>query len=359
MEKYRDMKIKKKANLKMIRNLVFFILLIVFTFWYIFKDQDINVLLKTLGKVNIVYVFLGALLMLIYLFLESFNIRNVVTSLKEKKLSIFKHLKFTLICFFFSAITPAATGGQPVEVYYMSKEGISVPNGTIAMLLQLSGYQISTVALSIIMAFIYPEILSGGVLWFFLIGIIFNSTVILVMLLSIFSQKATVKLVDFFIKILRFFKIKNMDKKEEKIRSELKKYNKNSEFIRNNKKIFLQSVLITFMQLVCYFSITYCIYRAFGLNSSSYIKVFAMQTILYTTVCCLPLPGSIGVSETLFLKIYGIVFRKNILSSAMLIYRFVSFYLFILVSAVVVVVNAIKTKNIVSEMDANISDIDD
>ena len=359
MERYRDMKIVKKTNLKMIRNLVFFLLLIILTFWSIFKDQDIHVLFHTFKKVQLFYVFMGALLMLAYLLLESFNIRNIITSLKEKKLSLFKHLKYTLICFFFSAITPAATGGQPVEVYYMSKEGISVPNGTIAMLLQLSGYQISTVSLSIIMAFLYPKILSGGVLWFFLIGIVFNSMVIVVMLLSVFSRKTTEKFVHFFIRTLRFFKVRNINKKEEKILSELEKFNQNSEFIRNNKKVFLQSVFITFMQLICYFSITYCVYKAFGLTSSSFLKVFAMQAILYTTVCCLPLPGSIGVSETLFLKIYGSVFSKGILSSAMLIYRFISFYFYIIISAIVVIINAIKTKNIVSTIDQDITEIDD
>ncbi len=83
-----------------------------------------------------------------------------------------------------------------------------------------------------------------------------------------------------------------------------------------------------------------------------------MQAILYTTVSSLPLPGAIGVSETLFLKIFGITFGKNILSSAMLLYRFVSFYLYIVICAIVVIINAIKTKDISSEIDNNIKEID-
>ena len=358
MEKYKDMTIKKRANTKMIRNLVLFIFLIIFTFWFIFKDQSISELLVTIKSTNIVYILLGAVLMLLYFFIESYNIRNIVTSLNEKKLSIFKHLKFTLICFFFSAITPASTGGQPVEVYYMAKEDISATSGTIAMLLELSGYQISAVFCAIVMAIIYPGILKGGVIWFFLVGVIFNSAVILFMLLSVFSETATKKLVKHFIKLLKLFKTKNIDKKEQKILSQLEKYNESSNFIKSHKNIFIKSTLIAFVQIVCYFSITYCVYRAFGLNSESYFKVFAMQAILYTTVCCLPLPGSIGVSETLFLKIYGSIFSKSILSGAMLIYRVASFYLYIIISTIVVIINAIKTKNIMSEIDEDIEEID-
>ena len=58
MQKYKDMLIKKKANLKMLRNLIIFVLLIVFTFWFIFKDQDINELIvkRKVENTNLTYI---------------------------------------------------------------------------------------------------------------------------------------------------------------------------------------------------------------------------------------------------------------------------------------------------------------
>ena len=133
MERYRDMTIRKKSNLKMLRNLILFIALIIFTFWYIFKDQDIKELITTIKSVNLMYIIIGAGIMLLVYLTESYNVRNILVALGEKKLSLIKALKFTWIGFFFSAITPAATGGQPVEIYYMTKEKISTANGTMAM----------------------------------------------------------------------------------------------------------------------------------------------------------------------------------------------------------------------------------
>ena len=84
-----------------------------------------------------------------------------------------------------------------------------------------------------------------------------------------------------------------------------------------------------------------------------------MQSVLYTTVSGIPLPGSIGVSETLFLKLYGVAFGTALLSGAMLLYRFVSFYFYLVICAVVVVITAVRTKDVMSEIDENVKEIDE
>lgn len=174
---------------------------------------------------------------------------------------------------------------------------------------------------------------------------------------SIF-QKTTTKLVNLFIKLLKLLKIKKIELKKKKIEEGLNQYNESAKFIKEHKTEFIKSILRVYVQIIFFHSIPYFIYRAFGLNTHSFFEIFAMQAILYTTVSSLPLPGAIGVSETLFLKIFGIAFGKNILSSAMLLYRFVSFYLYIVICAIVVIINAIKTKDISSEIDNNIKEID-
>ena len=358
MERYRDMTIKKRSNLKMLRNLIFFLLLIVFTFWYIFRGQSISDIVDTIKNTDLKFIGLATLLMFFYFVMESYNIRSVVTSLGDKKLSFLKHLKFTFICFFFSAITPASTGGQPVEVYYMAKEGISPANGSMAMLIELSSYQIGVVFFAILSALIFPDILHGKATIFFFLGLACNIFVLTMMLISIFSKKITKKIVDFFINMLKVFKVNHLEKKREKILESLNQYNKSAAYIKKHKIEFIKSIGRVLIQIICYFSITYTVYRAFGLNDFSYFRVFAMQAILFNSVCCLPLPGSIGVSESLFLKIFGPAFGHVLLGSAMLTFRFASFYFYILISAIVVIYSTIKTKDIVSVVDKDIAEID-
>ena len=151
---------RRKANLKMIRNLVFFIGLIILTFYILFKDQDIGELFAVIKSANPYFVLLGIGLMLLYFFIEAYNIRSILKKFGEN-VSLLNALKYTWIGFFFSSITPAASGGQPVEIYYMTKENISGSKATMALLMQLCGFQISTISLGIICAIINPSVLPG------------------------------------------------------------------------------------------------------------------------------------------------------------------------------------------------------
>ncbi len=358
MQRYKDMLIRKKSTIKMIRNLIFFILLIVFTFWFIFKDQDINELIKTIQSVNIGYVLIGAFFMFMTYIMEAYNVRSVLVALGERKIPILKALKFTWIGFFFSAITPAATGGQPVEVYYMNKEKIKVSNGTMAMLLQLCGFQISTILISIICAILNFDMLKDGMIWFYLLGLSLNTIALTFMLIGVFSKKITRKLINILIRIIKFFKVRNVEKKIDKIEESLEQYNDSAIFIKKHKSEFIKSILRVTVQIIFFHSIPYFIYKAFGLNTYSYLKLFSIQSVLFITVSSLPLPGAIGVSETLFLKIYGQVFGKLLLNGAMLIFRFVSFYLYIIIASIVVVINGIRMRNVSNDVDKNIEFID-
>ena len=359
MQRYKDMLIRKKSTIKMIRNLIFFILLIIFTFWFIFKDQDINELIKTIQSVNIGYVLIGAFFMFMTYIMEAYNVRSVLVALGERKIPILKALKFTWIGFFFSAITPAATGGQPVEVYYMNKERIKVSNGTMAMLLQLCGFQISTILISIICAILNFDMLKDGMIWFYLLGLSLNTIALTFMLIGVFSKKITRKLINILIRIIKFFKVRNVEKKIDKIEESLEQYNDSAIFIKKHKGEFIKAILRVTVQIIFFHSIPYFIYRAFGLNTYSYLKLFSIQSVLFITVSSLPLPGAIGVSETLFLKIYGQVFGKLLLNGAMLIFRFVSFYLYIIIASIVVVINGIRMRNVSNDVDKNIEFIDE
>ena len=70
--------------------------------------------------------------------------------------------------------------------------------------------------------------------------------------------------------------------------------------------------------------------------------IILIQAILHSTVCSMPLPGSVGVTETVFLLIYGLAYPTNLLESSLLVNRFVSFYLFVLISLIVYIITKIK-----------------
>ncbi len=154
---------------------------------------------------------------------EAINIGRTLKALNEKSTFI-KNLKYALIGFFFSSITPAASGGQPMQVYYMYKDKISVANSTLALLISLSSMQIITIGFALVSVIFNYQYLNNGLVIFFIIGITLNASALGLLIIGIFSRRMSKGLMNFAIKVLKFFRIKNIEKKQEKFENELVKY---------------------------------------------------------------------------------------------------------------------------------------
>lgn len=334
------MKDKKKTIL----NSIIFLFLIFVTYYIIFRGQNIYRMYKQINELNIFYVIIAVIIMLIYYLTEAINVKNILTVFKEK-ISLLKMLRYTFVSFFFSSITPGATGGQPMEVYYLKKEGIKVSNSTMAILIHLCGYHFSSIIFAIIGVTIMPEVLNNGVLYFFIFGTLLNLIPVTATIVGIFFPKLAVKIVGLLIKLLKSLKIKNIEDISEKNNTELEIYQQSANYIKNNLKSFLHAMLLSTINMILYYSVPFFIYKAFGLSGKTIIDIVLLQAIIHGTVCSMPLPGTVGVTETVFLLVYDMIYPSHLLQSALLVNRFINFYLFVFVSLVVYIITKIKLDN--------------
>lgn len=343
---------KMKKTKRMIRNLIIFIILIILTFYIILKDQDITEIFNILGSVKKQYILVAALCMCIYVICEAINIGRTLKALNEKS-KFFNNIKYALIGFFFSSITPAASGGQPMQIYYMYKDKISVANSTLALLINLSSMQIVTISIALISLIFNHNLLNTGLIWLFIIGIALNASALTLLLIAIFHKKLLKKLIDFVIKIMKKIKIKNVEEKQEKLETELNKYNSSSDYIRNNKLVIIKIILTTYIQFLSYYSVSYWVYRSFGLNQYNIIKVISVQSILFATVSGIPSPGAVGVTEGGFIEIFKTIFPQQIISGAMILNRSINFYLLVAISGIVTIINAIRFQKLEKKSTEN------
>ncbi len=328
---------------KIFKNLIIFILLIGLTFYMILKDQNILDIYNVVKSVKIQYVIIAIICMCLYLLLEGINLGRTLKVLKEKS-SIMKNIKYALIGFFFSSITPAASGGQPMQIYYMYKDKISVANSTLALLINLCSFQIITLSAAFISVCLNMKHLNTGLWCFFIIGVSLNLSALALLLIGIFSKRLSEGLVRFAVKVLKFFKIKNIDKKQEKLESELSKYQGSANYIKENKFLMVKILFTTLVQVMIYYSIPYWIYCSFGFSEYNIAQIITLQSVLYATVSGIPSPGAVGVTEGGFMSLFKSVFPSNIISGAMLLNRGVSFYLFVLITGIFVTVISLKGK---------------
>ena len=138
-----------KRTKKYFSNTIIFILLIILTFKLVFKDQSISEILQVVKSVKKPFILVAIFSMCVYVCCEALNITRILKNLHEKS-SFLSNVKYAMIGFFFSGITPAASGGQPMQIYYMHKEKISVANSHLAFLINLTSMQIVTISLALI-----------------------------------------------------------------------------------------------------------------------------------------------------------------------------------------------------------------
>lgn len=108
-------------------------------------------------------------------------------------------------------------------------------------------------------------------------------------------------------------------------------------------KIFFTSVI----QLLAYFSITFCVCRSLGITGVSWIHITLCQAALYVAVSALPLPGAVGVTEGGFAVIFASLIPSELMGVAIILSRFVSFALPLVASGIgtLLLDSGIKTDN--------------
>lgn len=281
----------------------------------------------------------------IYVIGEAINIRRTLKMLNEK-ITFISSLKYALIGFFFSGITPAASGGQPMQIYYMHKEKITVANSTLALLINLSSTQIVTISIGLISVIFNYKYLNNALVILFILGITLNASALALLLIAIFSKKMLRKLINFVVKIMKKLKIKNIEEKQRRLEEEIAKYQNSSDYIKNNKNVILKTILTTYIQFIAFYSVSYWVYRSFGLSGQNIVQITTIQSLLYATVSAIPSPGAVGVSEGGFIAIFASVLPENMINGVMLLTRGVSFYLLIIVSMVVTIINILMQKKL-------------
>lgn len=334
---------KKSNKKKTIKNLIFFILILGITLGIILKEQNVTDIIEIIKNVKIKYVIIGIICMTAYLFLETVNLNRTLKVLGEKS-TFMQNFKYAIIGFFFSSITPAASGGQPAQIYYMNKNNISVGNSTLALLINLTSMQIVTIGLAFISLIFNYQYLNTVLIICFIIGIGLNMSALTLLIISIFSKRLSNWFIKFSIKVLKFFKIKNIEQKQEFLEKELKKYQENAIYIKNNKILMLKTIITTLIQFIIYYSVSYWTYRALGFNEHNIFEITTMQSVLFATVSGMPSPGAVGVSEGAFIEIFRNIYPENIIKSATLLNRGINFYIFLIISGIVVIINEAKNK---------------
>ena len=178
-----------------------------------------------------------------------------------------------------------------------------------------------------------------GMEWVFYLGIFLNVVCVALMLMLVLAPQTATKLAQSTLKFLTKIKIlKYKPDRIKKLNDSMEIYGQVANFLKSNVKIISNVMLITIVQRFMLFATTYFVYRAIGLKGVSAVVITLLQASISVAVDMLPLPGGMGITEKLFSIVFLPIFGVKFLLPGMVLSRGISYYVQLLLSAVMTLV---------------------
>ena len=285
------MRDKKKAIL----NTVFLILVFSLTVYMVFRGEDLGEIIHTVQQADLVYLLISVVCVVLFILGESVIIFYMMRTLGAK-VKMGHCALYSFVGFFFSCITPSASGGQPMQIYYMKKDKLPIPVTTLVLMIVTITYKAVLVVIGLVIWLFGKGFLKGYLgqyMWVFL---------------------------------------KPKKSRLENLEASMDQYHETAAFWAGHKMVILKVFLITMVQRILLFTVTYWVYRSLGFRGYSIVTLTILQSVISVSVDMLPLPGGMGISESLYLVMFAPVFGEALLP-AMLLSRGISYYAQMLISA--------------------------
>ncbi len=331
----------------------FLLLLICMTVYLVSTTLDITLIPMIIKLVNKKFIFIGFLIMVLYIILECTIINILIKTIQKTKVR-FLAVKIAMMGFYYNLVTPFASGSQPMQIYALNKYDINLSKSIAIVTNKTVLFQTVVTIYSAVIIFLNIEILKNelpSMLVLMSIGMVMNIVSLVGGMLIVLTPNTMKIIVKVIVNILYRLNIfKSLNKKIHTINKFIDEYSYSIKlFIKNKKALFL-SIILTIIQLTVFFSISYCVYKAFNLNGLSLFEVLSLQVFLYMSVSPIPTPGNVGANEVAFLTIFANVFPGNIIGYSVFLYSIYVYYFLVVVCGVFTIhthyhMNKRKNKN--------------
>lgn len=319
-------------------NLLIIVIFTLIVLYFSLKDNYHEIITSILNA-DIRWLFISYLLVLGYTFLKAIVTNNIINNFKGY--GIKKTFSLQLMTFFFNAVTPFSTGGQPFQVYVLKKNKLTLSEGTNVVIQESIIHQIAIIIvgfLTIIINQIFKICPIDGIIFVLLIvGFLANLLVLVLLFVVSYGKKIDKLLIGWVVNLLTFFKIvKDKEKQTKKLNKSIENFNVNARLLISNKKKFIKLILLNCLAFMCLYIVPLTVLFSLG-NYNSFDGVTAIVLVSFVSIISsyVPLPGGIGGQEYLFVTLFGFYLQKPLLSTLMLLWRFITYYLPMIVGAII------------------------
>lgn len=323
---------------KLLWNGIFFAGIMIITFWSIFRNQNLPETISLLGNLKFSSLIIATGLAVTFVATEGMMIYYLLKKTGTGT-KLLRCVEYSFIGFFFSGLTPSATGGQPMQLYYMKKDGINLSVSSIVLMTVATIYKFVLVIIAVGIYIFWRNELKEYLREYyglFFLGLFLNMLLVTLLLMVMLVPEIIRRILYSVENLLVHLKImKASEDRKVRIDQFLNSYSQIVNYLKNHKRIIAVTILGTFFQRSCMFVLTYVIYRGMGLHGTAPIIIILLQASIYIAVDMLPLPGAQGITEAMYQKVFADIFHGSYLLTSMCITRGISFYLVMILSAII------------------------
>lgn len=330
-----------KSRKKIIFNGVFLAVVFALTIYGVFHGEDLSSMMDAIHRADKRWLLPGIALVAFFIWGESIIIWYMMRSsgIHLKKRTCFL---FSSVGFFFSCITPSATGGQPAQIYYMKKEKIPIPVSTLVLMIVTITYKMVLVVIGLgLMIFGRGFIRTHmyDIRHIFYLGTGLNVFCVASMLLLVFHPVLARSILVKGMELLeKMHLMRYKSTRIEKLNASMDQYHATAVYLKDHMMVLVNVFAITLFQRFALFTATWFVYKAFGLSGTNAFVIILLQSVISVSVDMLPLPGGMGISEKLFSMIFEPVFGSTLLIPGMILSRGLGYYTELLISAIFTIV---------------------
>jgi uncharacterized protein (TIRG00374 family) len=298
------------------------------------RNQDLGELWVLLDQANGWYWLGGLGCVLLFILLESVILHYIMASLSQG-FRLTHCFLYSFVGFFFSCITPSASGGQPAQVYFMRKDGIPPAVSIPVLMVVTITYKMVLVVYALIVLLLRPPAILEAlepVLWWCYLGIALNLLFVGAYVALILCPDGVDRLLR---RLLRALPLPEHQKLHwfEKLTSSMEEFRTVSRYVKGHVRMLLAVFGITFLQRSLLFFVTYIVLCSFGIATKNPGTVVVLQAMIALGTDLLPLPGGMGANETMFSQLFQNICGNAFLVPVLLVSRGISYYGQLFVSA--------------------------
>ncbi len=306
---------------------------------------------------------IGIALLLISWLTDALN-TYILVKLSKSRISFFQSLKATIISNFFGMITPSSTGGQPMQVVYLNKVGVSPGVSTSTLVFKFIAWQgaVEMIAIfelrrAIALLNTVPSALSLAI-----IGFIISSSIITLMVLFNFNRRvynAFFNVIRKFISIFKFSK-KIRPKAEwllQKFDDEIEKYSESAKNFTQKPYIlvlvFMLSIVSSGASLLLVLP-TIASLNLFNNGTQEFLDVLAIQALATLIIYYSPTPGSSGTAEGEFYLFFSSIVPGRYLATITIEWGILRYFIPLIIGFIVVLFESLRGMKITPEKEKDV-----